>query len=421
MKEQAFRERLKTLYPDVPEETHRAFCQAVSEHRREKQNMKASHKAKLIPALVLLALALTITAAYAVIDRYSVWQSNFNHGNPAFEQHVITLNEDYENDVLLLNVNDFMFDGLEGEMALNMQSKPGVDYLYIDTVLTAECDGVQYDFDMEGMQGADFLTGFLYPDPADSWQDNGHYSFNGMLWNDEEEELPDGTKPIHWTLTMKVLRPVYEVTVDPGYLDNSLVLHGGEGDDEILAGIRTRVREAYAQKKILVTDDNLFNFVSYILPEGETEESYFAMSKVEQLLCSGAFEMEDTIHCEFYTNIGDCVDHPEFSGQRFDMGEYDLVIDRLRTTFRSVELQAHCVFHEAQTIDELERRCDISAWRLAINTEDTSQAVGVHDGSTFVDNGTIISLHGMWYTDVVPEFLTLTDGNASHTLRLKDN
>ena len=343
MTEKEFREKMAGMYGSVPTDTHAAFEHALTHHREaEAQPIRVN---KLRFAVVLaLVLALLATGAYAIYARYSV-TDYMSNTSQTFLDHVITLNETYENDLFTMTVNDLVFDGENFAVAMNIDRRSEDVVYYMRTRVTATCAGEEYMVDVEGWRGPDFLAGGMWPefggfydDPVKAEQEG--FGFEGVLM-DWDFNLPPAGEPIDWTMTFTVFRPVWEVVED------GFVLRGASMEDELYR----RMEEAWQNRQIYMYSGDANSYINYMWDKmGMTEE----LTWEEMLAETEAFELADVITFHFTTNFDDDVVKEELIGQRYDLGEYAVVIDEMRVSFQRISASMHIEFDREMTLEELE-------------------------------------------------------------------
>ena len=338
MKEKEFREKMAGLYGTVPADTHAAFEHALTHHPEKERRTVRVSKVRFAMAVTLIVMLLA-TGAYAVYTRYSV-TDYMRNSSKAFMEHVITLNETYQNDLFTMTVNDLVFDGSTFAVAMNIDRSSEDVVYYMRTKVTATCAGEDYMVDVEGWRGPDFLSGGMWPEFtwADGIEEEG-FGFEGVLWDWDMNPPPAG-EPIDWTMTFKVFRPLWEIEVD-----NDIIK-----DPDFDNALKERCLEAYRSQKIFmyIGDVN-----SYVLALANELDLPWDMAWEDMLVATGAFELADVITFHFTTDFDDDVVMEELIGQRYDMGEYEIVIDSVEATFQRVSVQTHLDFGREMTLDEL--------------------------------------------------------------------
>ena len=342
MKEKELREKMAGLYGGVPTDTHAAFEHALTHHREE--NARSVRVSKMRVALVIaLLMALLATGAYAVYARYSV-TDYMGNSSQAFLDHVIALDETYENDLFSMTVNDAVFDGETFAVTLNINRHSEEIVYYLHTTVTAVCDGKEYRLDPEGSRGPDFIAGGLWPDfglyytdPVQAEREG--FGFEGVLWDWDMNPPPAG-KPIDWTLTFKVFRPLWEIVAD----NESRI-----GHEEMVR----RTMEAWRNQQILVFNGDAKGYILMVNDElGLYDDETLPLEK--ELTAGGAFELADNITVRFTTNFDDDIVREELVGQRYDLGGYAAVVDELSVSFQRVMGRLHLDFGRTMTREELE-------------------------------------------------------------------
>ena len=375
MKEAELRKRLQSLYPQEPEATHQAYLMALTS-RKERHVIK--RKLALAPVLALL-LILALAATAVAVNYYSV--TRYPRGDQQeFLNHVITLNEQYSNDLIDLSVNDFVFDGQTIDVALDITRKTDTGYYMAMQLTAVDETGRAYMVDVEGMRGGDFLSGFYCPDlwgDGTGWTEADGYGFDGVVWDEEGNPPPDGSR-LDWTMTFTVLRPLWPVEA----MDEAAC--NADWDSA-----RQACMDAWRTQKILYTP-NLLEYSLYALEAmGLSDDEACALSKADALVYCGAFEQADTIVCTFSTQVEDDVQREEITGRRFPMEGFDLVIDRLDLSFQRLMLEAHYDFGRKMTTEELEQADVPRAWLVSYNGGEANQTMYAGSDFTMDEQGEI--------------------------------
>ena len=375
MKESELRARLQAMYQDIPEDAHQALMQAPRSGE-EKPVMK--RKLSLTPALAILMVLLLASVAYAVAT-YSVREMSWaNPNDPAYEDHIININQRYENEYMAVTVNDAGFDGQSYAIAMNLESKKEGEYIYVRPRVTAESGGVEYYCDPEALINLDFMTGFVYPDVHHPEYNDGRTGFEGCLMSMEDEEAVMPTGPVNWTLTLKVYHILYDVVAD------DTIFTGEQGEDE---AYRTKCEEAYRNHQVLVLDGgSLVEYDAYIqAATGIPEEEYWNADFPDNLVSAGVMEQVDTIVCRFTTSFGDEASKKELIGQKISLNDAELTIDALNLTFRSITYDFRITAGEGQSVEDLKalkERLD-NHWEVQFNGESKGGLMSA--GSNFME------------------------------------
>lgn len=337
MKEKEFREKMAGLYGMVPSDTHAAFEHALTHHREKEARTVRVSKVRFA-VLVTLIVMLLATGAYAVYTRYSV-TDYMRNSSQAFMEHVITLNETYQNDLFTMTVNDLVFDGSTFAVAMNIDRRSEDIVYYMRTKVTATCAGKDYMVDVEGWRGPDFLAGGMWPEltSLDSVEEEG-FGFEGVLWDWDMNPPPAG-QPIDWTMTFNVFRPLWEIEVD-----NDIIR-----EPDFDNALETRCMEAYRNRKIFMYSGDVNSYILTLANEMEL----WNLPWEDMLVATGAFELADVITFHFTTDFDDDIVKEELVGQRYDMGEYAIVLDSVEASFQRVSVQSHLDFGRDLTLEEL--------------------------------------------------------------------
>lgn len=338
MTEKELREKMSGLYGGVPTDTHAAYEHALTHHREQQARPVRVSKVRFAVVLTLL-LALLATGAYAVYRRYSV-TDYMRNSSQAFMDHVITLDETYTNDLFTMTVNDLVFDGSNFAVAMNIDRHSEDVVYYMRTKVRATCAGEEYEVDVEGWRGPDFLAGGMWPefDFYDSVEQEG-FGFEGVLWDWDMNPPPAG-EPIEWTMTFTVFRPLWEIEVDND------ISHAPNFD----AALEARCLEAYQHQKIFMYGGDVNSYVMIVA----NEMDLWDLDWEDMIVATGAFELADVITFHFTTDFDDDVVKEELSGQRFDMGEYTLVIDSVTVSVQRVHITMHLESDHIMSYEEVQ-------------------------------------------------------------------
>ena len=120
---------------------------------------KVKHKMSF--GLVLAAvMLLAMTAMGAAATRFGMLQFNWQQKeNEEYVEHILTIDETYENEYVSITVTDVVFDGVQLSMAMEMQPKPGCgEGVYVYPEMKATVNGQPLAVDIEGARG-DFFSG----------------------------------------------------------------------------------------------------------------------------------------------------------------------------------------------------------------------------------------------------------------------
>ena len=390
MKEKELREKMAGLYGGVPADTHAAFEHALT-HHRERENRPVRMSKMRFAVLVTLLVMLLATGAYAVYYRFSVVDFMGN-SSQAFLDHVITLDETYENDIFTMTVNDLVFDGENFAVAMNILRHDPDSAYYMRTRVTATCAGEEYMVDVEGSRGPDFLAGGMWPEYGGSYKDpvaaeQQGFGFDGVLWDWDMNPPPAG-EPIEWTMTFTVFRPLWEIVVDEDFHLTSAAL-----EEEL----ERRIMDAYHQQQIYMYGGDANSYILVVADELDVWD----LAWNEMVTATGAFELADVITFHFTTDFDDDVVREELIGQRYELGDYAVVIDALTVTFQRVSCTMHVDFGRPMSREELEA-ADLPN-HIRIFREDGEALASTSVGITLGDEGE-------YRYDMVFSFFAYMDG-----------
>lgn len=294
--------------------------------QEENQPMKKKLSVSLAFALVLL-LALAATACAAAM-RYGVLDFNSHQTeNDAYIEHIVDVGQTYENDYFTLNVNEAVFDGASLSMTMDIQPVEGVPAVYVVPTITARAGDTPLELDIEGCTGGDFFSGFWVPQAPD-WENGGQYGADyAVIASDEEGCFIDPTDgDVTWTMTFRVIRPDWPVSVSP------VMLTGDDTDDPPIEDYMQAYRDAYDRQEILLSNYHSVDEYAAMVPapEGMDKETWFHLPVIDQLTQCGAFSYVDTLTCTFTTGeTGVRTAEP----QTFDLGDYEVTLEAMTITF----------------------------------------------------------------------------------------
>lgn len=289
---------------------------------------------------VSLALALTLLLALAAMGiaatRFGILEANRKQrDNEAFVEHILTVDETYENEYMTLTVNDAVFDGVTLMLTMDVQPKPGCgEGVYVYPRMSATVNGEPLEVEVEACRG-DLMSGFWVPERDESvmWLE-GTYGADYVVTTETEDGrivYDPQTEAVTWTLTLDIVRPVFAVR------QNAYALT----EDVDYKTYLKQFAEAYAKEEILLTDYG--SVVDYIYevprPEGMERLDWQRMKLPDKLVTSGAFERVDTAAVVFTTQgtpvkmLG--------SEQVYDLGEYEATLEHLSVTFGRMDYEIH--------------------------------------------------------------------------------
>lgn len=353
MTEAELKSRLRNALPDeVPEPTHAAYMRSLTDIEKGMHRMS---RLRLVPVLAFVLVLLAAATAVAV-SYYSVTQ--FPQGDKeTFLQHVITLNQHYSNEVLDMSINDLVFDGQNISVAMDIQRKdPDVGYYMAMDLSAVDENGRVYTVDVESWAGGDFMGGFYYPDlweDDEEWSEADGFGFAGVVWDEDMNPPPDGSC-LTWTMKFTVLKPVWPINV----------LAWNEYNEMDWQDVMSMMTQAWQEQTILYSS----GLVEYAYAATEAMGlNTSEMKNAAMLVSSGAFELVDSIVCQFVTDAQENVQHPELTGMRYPLGDYALVLDRVDVSFQRVLVEVHYDLGRTITEKELEQLGLPDCWILQIN------------------------------------------------------
>ena len=292
---------------------------------------------KLSMSLALaLALLLALAAMGIASTRFGILDANWRQkDNAAFVEHILTVDETYENEYMTLTVNDAVFDGVTLMLTMDVQPKPGCgEGVYVYPRMSATVNGEPLEVEIEACRG-DLMSGFWVPERDESvrWLE-GTYGADYVITTETEDGrivYDPQTEDVTWTLMLDIVRPVYAVRQNAYPLTENV-------DYE---AYMQQFAEAYAKKEILLTDGG--SVVEYIYevpyPEGMDRLDWQRMKLPDKLVTSGAFDRVDTTAIVFTTQGTQVATHK--SEQVYDLGEYEATLEVFSVTFGRLDYEIH--------------------------------------------------------------------------------
>lgn len=291
-----------------------------------------------ISAGVVLAIAmlLAMTAIGVAATRFGMLDFNWRQKeNAEYVAHILTLDETYENEYVSITVTDAVFDGVQLSIAMEMQPKPGCgDGVYVYPEMTAMVNGQPLPVDIEGCRG-DFYSGIWAPEKDQGMLDfAGAYGADYVILRDTQESgfvYEPQTGAVEWTLSLDILRPLYEVKQLEFGLTEEL-----EYDEYMKL-----FADAYENNTILLPFEG--SPVEYVyavgVPEGMERLAWQRMPLPEKMIAMGAFERLERVEIPFTTQNADVI---EITGdQIYDLGEYMAELEKLTVSFGRMDYEIH--------------------------------------------------------------------------------
>ena len=333
---------LTRVYSDIPQGFHDALFAAAHGVKEEETVMK--RKAWIL-AMALIAILIAGTAL-ALVNHYSVRQFEAG-GSPsaAFEAHVVSLDQTYENDYITFTLTDAIFDGEVVAIAMHLDSKNPDKPVYLRPKLTGMCGDRVLDLDIQGMRG-DFMSGFIFPSLEEDWLE-GNYGVDAALYEDEA----DGD--VIWTLRVGVFEPNWPIKNAEYPMDSDG--NYAQSDSPERQAYDQGFREAYERQEILATwGDSLVEYawLGLPMPEGMTEEAYVMLPLEEMLVLSGAFTQVDTLEYSFTTKLPEDYKTGIGKGLTFPMDSHTVEIEALDISFMRVSYAFSLVFPAGTSQEE---------------------------------------------------------------------
>ena len=310
-------------------ELRKRVLEGAAQEGREYRKLSLSVALALAFLLVMAAMGVAAT-------RFGILDANRQQkDNEAFIEHILTVDETYENEYMTLTVNDAVFDGVALMLTMDVQPKPGCgEGVYVYPRMTAMADGKPLEVEIEACRG-DLMSGFWVPERDESviWLE-GTYGADYVITT----ETGDGrivydpqTSDVTWTLTLDIVRPVYAVR------QNALSLT----EDVDYEAYTRQFAEAYAKEEILLPECG--SVVDYIYevpyPKGMERLDWQRLKLTDKLIASSAFERVDTASVVFTTKGTQVAELGE--GQRYNLGDYEATIEHLTVTFGRMDYEIH--------------------------------------------------------------------------------
>jgi len=110
---------------------------------------------------------------------------------------------------------------------------------------------------------------------------------------------------------------------------------------------------------------------------GITQDELWTLDKPERLVRLGAFGRTDTVVCRFSTSLRDDVRREEMEGQRFDLGEYALQVERFDLSFQRLSLRMRFDFGRPLALTEAQTVMAPRHWEVRYNGSDQPAEGGV--------------------------------------------
>ncbi len=294
-------------------------------------------KRKISVGVVLaMAMLLAMTAIGVAATRFGMLDFNWRQKeNAEYVAHILTLDETYENEYVSIMVTDAVFDGVQLSIAMEMQPKPGTgDGVYVYPEMTATVNGQPLPVDIEGCRG-DFYSGIWSPEKDRGMEPfAGTYGADYVIRGDTEERgfvYEPQTDAVEWTLSLDILRPLYEVKQLEFGLTEEL------NYDEYMK----LFTDAYGNHTILLPFEG--SPVEYVYavgaPEGMERLAWQRMALPEKMIAMGAFERLDRVEISFTTQNAELIEITD--DEIYDLGEYVAKLEKLTVSFGRMDYEIH--------------------------------------------------------------------------------
>ena len=289
-----------------------------------------------VGVVLALAMLLAMTAIGVAATRFGMLDFNWRQKeNAEYVEHILTLDEAYENDYVSITVTDAVFDGVQLSIAMEMQPKPGCgEGVYVYPEMTASVNGQPLSVDIEGCRG-DFYSGIWSPEKDQGMMHfAGTYGADYVLLKDTEESgfvYEPQTDEVEWTLSLFILRPLYQIEQ----------LEFGLTEEIEYDAYMKLFTDAYKEDTILLTFEG--SPVEYVYAVGAMEGmdrlEWQRMRLPEKMIAMGAFERLERVEIAFTTQNADVI---EITGdQIYDLGEYMAELEKLTVSFGRMDYEIH--------------------------------------------------------------------------------
>lgn len=306
----------------------------LAQEQEEPMKKKLSVSMIVIAALMLALLASACAAAIRFgMGDYKEEQQD----NAVYQEHVLSLNETYENDYLTFNLNDAVFDGTTLSMAMNIEHKEAAPTpVLVWPSFTAECGGRELAVDDRGGLGKGaYLDGFLVPSFGEYNLDS-RWGIDLMLRTDEDRAWANdpANGPITWKLSMQIYKPEWPISICEEPLNDD-----GDATEEEIERYQRQFVEAYQNQQLLLNEYGELSNAVYEFPatEGVSPERWRTLNLAECLVEMGAFTRVDSPSIVFTTEQAGA--HAKFLAepQTFDVGDCTVTVTKLDVTFASID------------------------------------------------------------------------------------
>lgn len=354
------RNDLQEIYLPVPEDCMEAIKDTV-ESIKEDNNMVKPKSWVLMVALILLLFCGTALGIGSIAGYYSVAKTRANDNpNETFLRHMVEIHERHENEYFTFTINDAVFDGREIEIAMNIEMKDPETTIMLYPRLTATSGGQELMVDIEGTSLLDFFSGGLYPsiDPEERQYYTGEESVSAVIMEGDQKD------DVVWTLQVMVLKPNWPME----NMEQDAAL---ESDYEAYLSL---FKEAYQQKKILVTWGNSLVEYANELPLLKEDGSYYSLG--EQLANSDAFELVETIESVFASQTPEDYLRNIGKGETFIFEDYTVEFQGITASFVRLVYALDVVFPEGTSQEALEGKALSFALRMGEDNPTTPISYG---------------------------------------------
>ena len=326
--------------------------------QEEEQPVKRKISTSLI--VVFAVMMLTMAAGVATTN-YGVLDFNSNQkDNPAYAEHILTVDQSFVSDYFTMTVNEAIFDSISLSMTMEIQPVEGAEPVYIYPRITAQCGDRVLETDIEGCAGGDFWSGFWLPQD-ESWGSDGKYGVDCAVITDFEDHVVYDTQsePVEWTVTFDVVKPEWPVkTVEHQLYDDMDVSY-----EDMLAYYQ-QFEDAYRDQVILLdVYGGMPEFLSVLpAPEGMSEDEWVYLSISEQLVRSGAFSRVEMLTASFTTD-----GVPMLSSElplTVDLGDYEATLTQLTASFARVDYRFEVHKKDGSAADDYLN--DVGYWEFAV-------------------------------------------------------
>ena len=341
-----------------PEKQMQILLRAQEEEKPVKK--KISTSLVIVFAVMMLTMAAGVaTTNYGVLD-FNSSQKN----NPAYAEHILTVDQSFVGDYFTMTVNEAIFDSISLSMTMEIQPVADAEPVFIKPRITAQCGDALLETDIEGCRGGDFWSGFWFPqDESMGWGTDGTYGVDCAIIADYEDHVAYDAQgePVTWQVTFDVIKPEWPVQVVKNQLYDDVDV---DNPEEAFEAYIQEFKDAI-ENHIILTDvyGGMPEFQAYLpAPEGMSEEEWMGLPNSEQFVLSGAFSRVDMLTASFTTDGVDMLtaDLP----LTVDLGEYEATLTELNASFARVDYRFEVHKKDGSAAEDYLN--DVGIWQFAV-------------------------------------------------------